>query len=124
MEVDGLLFDWVKNPPPVRSARNLPSPTLDDVRDRRKKAKKISQAVIEKSARFYKFSDKLDRVVLHRLWGPLIFAGVVIVVFQSIFTWAQPFMDLIDGGFSFASRWVRVRSLKEGTLNERRRHHR
>ena len=42
------------------------------------------------------WTRRLDRVFLHPLAGPLIFALVVIAVFQSIFAWAQPLMDGID----------------------------
>ncbi|MDR0534395.1 MAG: ferrous iron transport protein B [Verrucomicrobiales bacterium] len=42
------------------------------------------------------FSDKLDRVLTHRVWGLLIFLGVMYVVFQSIYAWASPFMDAIE----------------------------
>jgi ferrous iron transport protein B len=41
------------------------------------------------------FSDKLDRVVTHRLWGTLIFVAVMALMFQSIFTFAQAPMDLL-----------------------------
>ncbi len=43
-------------------------------------------------------SDRLDAVLLHRVLGPIIFAGVLLFVFQSIFSWATPVMDLIEQG--------------------------
>jgi ferrous iron transport protein B len=42
-------------------------------------------------------TDRIDAVVLHRVWGPLVFVALMAVVFQSIFTWAQPLMDLTEG---------------------------
>lgn len=44
-------------------------------------------------------SDKIDTVVTHKIWGPLVLVLILLVMFQSIFTWAEPFMDLIDGFF-------------------------
>ena len=41
-------------------------------------------------------SQQIDRVVTHRLWGPLIFVGVMALVFQSIFTWADPAIGAIE----------------------------
>lgn len=38
-------------------------------------------------------SQKLDSVLLHRLWGPLIFLVVVITVFEVIFAIGQPLSD-------------------------------
>ena len=41
-------------------------------------------------------SGFLDSLVLHKIWGPMIFFAVVVFVFQSIFTWAVPLMDGIE----------------------------
>lgn len=38
-------------------------------------------------------SDRIDRVVLHRVGGPLIFLAVMALVFQAMFTWARPLMN-------------------------------
>jgi ferrous iron transport protein B len=43
-------------------------------------------------------TDRLDRVLTHRVWGTLVFLVIMFLVFQSIFTWAKPLMDLIDQG--------------------------
>jgi len=40
--------------------------------------------------------DSIDSLLLHRVWGSLIFFGVMYVVFQSLYAWAGPVMDLID----------------------------
>lgn len=60
-------------------------------------------------------SDKIDRVVTHRLWGTLIFASIMGVVFQSIFSWAGPLMDLIDESFGSLGAWVSTQ-MPEGAL--------
>ena len=41
-------------------------------------------------------SDKIDAVVTHRVWGPLIFGGVLLLIFQAVFSWAVPAMDAIE----------------------------
>ena len=41
-------------------------------------------------------SEKLDRVLTHRVWGLLAFMGVMAFVFQSIFSWAQIPMSWIS----------------------------
>lgn len=41
-------------------------------------------------------SDKIDAVVTHRIWGPLIFGAVLLLIFQAVFTWAVPAMDAIE----------------------------
>jgi ferrous iron transport protein B len=52
-------------------------------------------------------TDRIDRILLHPLWGGLIFVSVMIFVFQSIFTFAVPMMDGIDGFFSELGRLSR-----------------
>lgn len=52
-------------------------------------------------------SDAVDRVLLHPVAGTLVFAVVMVLLFQSIFTWAGPTMDAIDGAFGVLGRFVR-----------------
>ena len=42
------------------------------------------------------WTRRLDGLFLHPLWGPVIFALVVVAVFQTIFTGAQPLMEGIE----------------------------
>jgi ferrous iron transport protein B len=43
-------------------------------------------------------SDRFDRVLTHRLWGTLILAGLMLLVFSSVFRWAEPAMGAIEAG--------------------------
>jgi ferrous iron transport protein B len=54
-------------------------------------------------------SDAADRIVLHPLIGPLLFALVMVIFFQLIFAWAQPAMDLIDAGIAAFGKTVHAR---------------
>ncbi|MEE8869147.1 MAG: ferrous iron transport protein B [Acidipropionibacterium acidipropionici] len=52
-------------------------------------------------------SDRIDRWVTHKVFGPLIFAAVMWVVFQITTTVAAPFQDWLDGLFSGpVSEWT------------------
>jgi ferrous iron transport protein B len=51
-------------------------------------------------------SDKIDRLLTHRVFGLVFFLAVMYLVFQSIYTFAGPLMDLIDGGFEVMKSWV------------------
>lgn len=57
----------------------------------------VAAAVTRPTSNVDSRSDRLDRVLTHRLWGTLIFLGVMFLMFQSIFLWAKPLMDQIDG---------------------------
>ena len=45
-------------------------------------------------------SRTIDKIVTHKVGGYIIFFAVLFLIFQSVFAWAQPAMDLIDGTFA------------------------
>lgn len=47
-------------------------------------------------------SDRIDAIVLHRVFGPLIFLAVLALVFQAMFTWARPVMGGLQALFDAA----------------------
>jgi ferrous iron transport protein B len=66
----------------------------------------IQQSVVtEAFANRETLSDKIDRVVTHKLWGTLLFVAIMALMFQSIFSFAKFPMDAIQavvtwlGGF-------------------------
>ncbi len=63
------------------------------------------------------FSDKLDRVLTHRIWGVVIFVGIMMLLFQSIFTFAQLPMDLLTAAVDGFGNWVSA-SMPPGDLND------
>ncbi len=60
-------------------------------------------------------TDRIDRVVTHPVWGMALFVGVMVLVFQSVFTWAGPFMTWIEAGFDAVGELVRA-SMAPGAL--------
>jgi ferrous iron transport protein B len=44
------------------------------------------------------WTDRIDRLLTHRVWGTLVFLAVMFVAFEAIFTWARPIMKLISTG--------------------------
>jgi ferrous iron transport protein B len=60
-------------------------------------------------------SDRIDRVLTHRLWGTLVFAAIMLVVFQAVFVWARPLMKLIDAACGWAGHLVEG-AMAEGPL--------
>lgn len=51
-------------------------------------------------------TDLVDAVLTHRVLGVAVFLAIMYVVFQSIYTLATPFMDLIDTGKNLLAGWV------------------
>jgi ferrous iron transport protein B len=68
-------------------------------------------------------SNKIDKVLTHRVFGYLIFLGILFLLFQAIFAWAQYPMDLIDQGVANFNELLQnnfsgplVRLLTEGVI--------
>lgn len=51
-------------------------------------------------------TETLDRVLLHPIWGTGIFVLVMLVLFQLVFTWAQPLIDVVDNAVGLAGQTV------------------
>ena len=62
-------------------------------------------------------SARIDRVLTHPLWGPLVFVAVMALLFNSIFTWASPFMDAIEAVIGWLSGLV-TRGLGPGVFTD------
>lgn len=62
-------------------------------------------------------SDRIDRVVTHRVWGLLIFVAVMALMFQSIFWLAKYPMDGIEAAVDALAQWVGS-SMPPGDLND------
>jgi ferrous iron transport protein B len=53
------------------------------------------------------WTDRLDRILTHRVWGTVVFLVIMAVVFQAIFTWASPLMKLLGSGKDVVADGVR-----------------
>ena len=51
--------------------------------------------------------SKLDRVLIHKVWGYVIFFIILLTIFQAIYDWATFPMDLIDTTFAGLAEWVK-----------------
>ncbi|MCA1752713.1 MAG: ferrous iron transport protein B [Cryomorphaceae bacterium] len=63
------------------------------------------------------YTRKLDAVFLHRYAGFAIFLGLLFVIFQAIFAWAEAPMEAIDQFFAYLSFTV-SENLPAGALND------
>jgi ferrous iron transport protein B len=60
--------------------------------------------------------DVLDRWLLHPVFGLLALAVVMFLIFQAVYAWAAPLMDLIEAGTTALSDWV-LQVMPEGPLS-------
>ena len=62
-------------------------------------------------------SDKLDRVLTHKVWGLLIFVALMLAMFQSIFSFAEIPMGWMEKGVEWIGNYVQA-AMAPGALND------
>ncbi|MCY7375067.1 MAG: ferrous iron transport protein B, partial [Pyrinomonadaceae bacterium] len=75
------------------------------------------ESVVPKRTEQRHISEKIDRVLTHKFFGLAILIGVLLLVFQAIFSWATLPMDLLEAGFGALGDFTRA-SLPEGLLTD------
>ncbi|QTX19646.1 ferrous iron transporter B [Comamonas aquatica] len=75
----------------------------------------IMQATVQEPAQPTQRDDRIDAVVLHPLWGTLLLLVTLFLIFQAVFSWAEPLMDGIEGSVAFAGEWLSG-AMPEGVL--------
>ena len=66
-------------------------------------------------AKAHDFRSRLDHILTHRIGGYVVFFLIMLIVFQSIYSWSSYPMDLIDTLFASLAEWVR-NNLGEGAF--------
>ncbi len=90
------------NAPPAR----IELPVLHDIPKCRQWAANLGVRASYRAPAPPLWTRSLDGVFLHPIAGPLVFAAVVIAVFQSIFSWAQPIMDGLQQAVASSGQWL------------------
>ena len=67
----------------------------------------IQESVKHNDREAHRLSEKIDHVLTHRVFGLLILVGVLLLIFQTIFTWAVLPMDLLANAFTSMGDAVR-----------------
>ena len=73
-------------------------PTASELRAAQREADRILRAAVAQPAPDT-LTGKLDAVLLHPVAGLVILLAILFVMFQAVFAWAKPVMDLIAAGF-------------------------
>jgi ferrous iron transport protein B len=67
----------------------------------------VQESVLHSDLDKHLRSEKIDRVLTHPFFGLLILVGILLLIFQAIFSWASVPMDLLAQGFNAAADLVR-----------------
>ena len=75
------------------------------------------EAVKPKNTKERTFSDKIDNILTHKFFGLVILIAVLLLVFQTIFSWANLPMDLLETSFGALGDFTRAQ-MPEGVLTD------
>ncbi|MFS3135133.1 ferrous iron transport protein B [Gluconacetobacter sacchari] len=76
-----------------------PPPAMPSGSDFHAEARRILADCVTRPSRLgMALEERLDRWFLHPVWGVVILFALMFVMFQAVFSWAQPVMDLLDAG--------------------------
>ena len=84
----------------------LQLPVLQDIPKCRRWATDVGNNAAYHAPAPPQWTRRLDAVFLHPVAGPLIFLSVVVLVFQSIFSWAKPVMDALLTFIQWSGDWM------------------
>lgn len=60
----------------------------------------LKQVLKKKENKKLSLTEKIDNVLIHPIYGYLIFFGLLFLIFQAIYTWSGPLMDGVDSLFA------------------------
>jgi ferrous iron transport protein B len=90
---------------PIRE--NLWRPlTVAELRASQREADRILGTTVSLPTRPDTWTARIDAVVLHPVGGLAILLSILFVMFQAVFAWAQPLMELLSSVFDAAGRFV------------------
>ncbi|MBC6699711.1 ferrous iron transport protein B [Hymenobacter puniceus] len=83
----------------------------------------LNAVSVTRTERAEPYSNRIDKVLTHRVWGYLIFMLVLFLLFQAVFAWASYPMELIDEGVAWINGLIQtnfdgplINLLTEGVL--------
>ncbi len=93
-----------------------PRARLAEGADLHAETRRLLALAVAMPTRTAKVDDALDRWLLHPVFGLVALIVVMFLIFQAVYAWATPLMDLIEAGTGAVGEWVGG-ALPEGPLN-------
>ncbi|NDP38422.1 MAG: ferrous iron transporter B [Rhodoferax sp.] len=92
---------------PWPSAPALPAGTAPaSSADLQREVRRILAVVAPQAPTLGRFQYRLDAVVMHPVWGLVVLAAVLFLIFQAVFSWANWPMDAIKGAMAAAGNLI------------------
>ena len=93
------LDDMIEHDPPAATQNTWQPPVSAQLRATQREADRILAAAVRMPGFPDTLTGRIDSVLLHPVAGLLVLLGVLFLMFQAVFSWARPVMDLIAAGF-------------------------
>lgn len=77
--------------------------------------KHILAVAVPNASQVKRFNHRIDAVVMHPVWGLVLLAALLFLIFQAVFAWANVPMDAIKETMAFGGEWVKAH-MQEGLL--------
>jgi ferrous iron transport protein B len=107
-EIDRLLKNL-----PATSAADWRVPDASALRGGQHEADRVLRAAVKSSDERDRGTAAADAVLLHPVAGLLILLAILFVMFQAVFAWARPLMEVIQQGFAWLGAGVEVSPLPD-----------
>ncbi|MGC0393583.1 ferrous iron transporter B [Bradyrhizobium sp. USDA 241] len=82
--------------------------SVSELRATQREADRIIADCVSLPARPDTWTARIDAVVLHPVGGLIVLALILFVMFQAVFAWAQPLMDLLNSGFDALGEFIQA----------------
>lgn len=81
--------------------------TREQIIARRRKVEDILRRVVLSPGHPAQLTARIDRTLLHPVWGPMVLLAIIFSIFQAVFTLGAIPTDLLDGLVSGFASWAR-----------------
>ena len=115
------LLQWLDGAAPPPSAVPAPPAAMDaeraqeDVLRTHQEVRRIMDLAVRLPAISLRADDRIDAVVLHPVWGLLVLAATLFLMFQAVFSWAELPKSWIEDGVAWLAALVNTH-LADGPL--------
>jgi len=82
----------------MRGSAAMPAPESGDLKALQAKARNITRGSVSRIQQAETFTQRIDKFVLHPVFGIVLLLGILFVMFQAVYSWSGPAMDMIEGG--------------------------
>ncbi|MGV8826160.1 ferrous iron transport protein B [Methylibium petroleiphilum] len=93
-------------------AAAAPAPTTAELQ---REVRRILAVAAPEALQFERFDHRIDAVVMHPVWGLVLLATLLFLIFQAVFSWANLPMDAIKDGMAWLAEQTTAR-VAEGPL--------